>query len=119
MLSHTSAAAEMVVTRTCLHGQALERTVAHPLARCRAFHLPSGLKAAIALAVVGAEVAEFVPSAIGLGYLIETPTSFGEVQVAGGAMIVLSILGITLFQVIVAIERTLLPSSPGIDKPTR
>jgi NitT/TauT family transport system permease protein len=78
----------------------------------------SGLKAAIALAVVGAVVAEFVNADAGLGYLIQTSTAFFKVQLAWGALIILSIMGIILFQVIVAIERIFFPWSPGIDKPT-
>ena len=78
----------------------------------------SGLKAAIALAVVGAVVAEFVNADAGLGYLIQTSTAFFKVQLAWGALIILSIMGIVLFQLIVAIERIFFPWSPGIDKPT-
>ena len=77
----------------------------------------SGLKAAIALAVVGAVVAEFVNSDAGLGYLIQTSTAFFKVQLAWGALIILSIMGIVLFQIVVAIERIFFPWSPGIDKP--
>jgi NitT/TauT family transport system permease protein len=78
----------------------------------------SGLKAAIALAVVGAVVAEFVNADAGLGYLIQTSTAFFKVQLAWGALIILSIMGIVLFQVIVAIERIFFPWSPGIDRQT-
>jgi NitT/TauT family transport system permease protein len=78
----------------------------------------SGLKAAIALAVVGAVVAEFVNSDAGLGYLIQTSTAFFKVQLAWGALIILSIMGIVLFQIVVAIERIFFPWSPGIDRQT-
>jgi NitT/TauT family transport system permease protein len=78
----------------------------------------SGLKAAIALAVVGAVVAEFVNSDAGLGYLIQTSTAFFKVQLAWGALIILSIMGIVLFQIVVAVERIFFPWSPGIDKPS-
>jgi NitT/TauT family transport system permease protein len=78
----------------------------------------SGLKAAIALAVVGAVVAEFVNSDAGLGYLIQTSTAFFQVGLAWGALIILSIIGIVLFQIVVAVERIFCPWSPGIDKPT-
>ena len=77
----------------------------------------SGLKAAIALAVVGAVVAEFVNSDAGLGYLIQTSTAFFKVQLAWGALIILSIMGIVLFQIVVAVERIFFPWSPGIGKP--
>ncbi len=78
----------------------------------------SGLKAAIALAVVGAVVAEFVNSDAGLGYLIQTSTAFFKVQLAWGALIILSLMGIVLFQIVVAVERIFFPWSPGIDKPS-
>src|SRR5262244_3642247 len=78
----------------------------------------SGLKAAIALAVVGAVVAEFVNADAGLGYLIQTSTAFFKVQLAWGALIILSIMGILLFQIVVAIERIFFPWSPGIETPT-
>ena len=81
-------------------------------------HIFSGLKAAIALSVVGAVVAEFVNADAGLGYLIQTSTAFFKVQLAWGALIILSIMGIVLFQIIVAIERIFFPWSPGIDKQT-
>src|SRR2546421_2101246 len=71
----------------------------------------SGLKAAIALAVVGAVVAEFVNSDAGLGYLIQTSTAFFKVQLAWGALIILSIMGIVLFQIVVAVERIFFPCS--------
>jgi NitT/TauT family transport system permease protein len=77
----------------------------------------SGLKAAIALAVVGAVVAEFVNADAGLGYLIQTSTAFFKVQLAWGALLILSIMGIVLFQMVVAVERIFFPWSPGIDKP--
>jgi NitT/TauT family transport system permease protein len=77
----------------------------------------SGLKSAIALAVVGAVVAEFVNADAGLGYLIQTSTAFFKVQLAWGALLILSIMGIVLFQIVVVIERVFFPWSPGIDKP--
>ena len=73
----------------------------------------SGLKVAIALAVVGAVVAEFVAADRGLGYLITTSTAFFRVPVAFGAMIILSLMGIVLFQIIVIIERVFFPWSSG------
>jgi NitT/TauT family transport system permease protein len=78
----------------------------------------SGLKAAIALAVVGAVVAEFVNADAGLGYLIQTSTAFFKVELAWGALLILSILGIILFQVIVVIERVFFPWSQGTETPT-
>jgi len=54
----------------------------------------------------------------GLGYLIQTSTAFFKVQLAWGALIILSIMGIVLFQIVVAIERIFFPWSPGIETPT-
>ena len=73
----------------------------------------SGLKVAIALSVVGAVVAEFVNADRGLGYLIITTTAFFQVPVAFGALILLSVMGIVLFQAVVVIERVFFPWSPG------
>jgi len=69
----------------------------------------SGLKAAITLSVVGAVVAEFVNADRGLGYLIVTSTAFFQVATAWAALIVLSIIGIVLFQVVVIVERVFFP----------
>ena len=69
----------------------------------------SGLKAAITLSVVGAVVAEFVNADRGLGYLIVTSTAFFEVPLAWAALIVLSVLGIVLFQIVALIERVCFP----------
>jgi NitT/TauT family transport system permease protein len=68
---------------------------------------------AIALSVVGAVVAEFVNADRGLGYLIITSTAFFQVPVAFGALILLSVMGIVLFQAVVVIERIFFPWSPG------
>jgi len=71
----------------------------------------SGLKAAIALAVVGAVVGEFVTSDSGLGYLIQTSTAFFRMPLAFGAMVLLSIMGIVLFQLVGISERVFFPWS--------
>jgi NitT/TauT family transport system permease protein len=71
----------------------------------------AGLKVAIALAVVGAVVAEFVNADSGLGFLIQTSTAFFKVPVAFGALIILSVMGVVLFQVVVIVERILFPWS--------
>ena len=78
----------------------------------------SGLKAAIALSVVGAVVAEFVNADRGLGYFIITATAFFKVPAAWGALIILSVMGIVLFQLVVMVERILFPWAAGDDKPT-
>ena len=78
----------------------------------------SGLKVAIALAVVGAVVAEFVNADKGLGYLIITATAFFKTPVAFGALILLSVMGIVLFQSVVIIERIFFPWSAANQETT-
>ena len=71
----------------------------------------AGLKVAISLAVVGAVVAEFVNADSGLGFLIVTSTAFFKVPVAFGALIILSVMGVVLFQIVVIVERVFFPWS--------
>lgn len=71
----------------------------------------SGLKVAIALSVVGAVVGEFVNADKGLGYLIVSSTAFFQVPVAFGALILLSVMGVVLFQLVVVVERVVFPWS--------
>jgi NitT/TauT family transport system permease protein len=73
----------------------------------------AGLKVAISLAVVGAVVAEFVNADSGLGFLIVTSTAFFKVPVAFGALIILSVMGVVLFQLVVIAERVFFPWSSG------
>jgi NitT/TauT family transport system permease protein len=65
----------------------------------------SGLKMAITFSVIGAVVGEFVAADRGLGYLITSSTAFFRTPLAFGAVVLLSIIGIVLFQIIVVIER--------------
>jgi NitT/TauT family transport system permease protein len=76
----------------------------------------SGLKAAITLSVVGAVVGEFVNADKGLGYLIVTSTAFFQVPLAWGALVLLSLLGIILFQAVVIIEQVFFPWAVDTDK---
>jgi NitT/TauT family transport system permease protein len=69
----------------------------------------AGAKISMTLAVVGAVVGEFVAAERGLGYLIYTSTAYFLVSIAFGAMIVLSAIGLVLFQTIVWIERIAFP----------
>lgn len=69
----------------------------------------SGLKVAITLSVVGAVVGEFVAADQGLGYLITTATAFFKTPLAFGSMVVLSLLGIILFQSVVIVEKVFFP----------
>ncbi len=73
----------------------------------------SGLKVAVTLSVVGAVVGEFVNADAGLGYFIITSTAFFETPLAFAALIILSIMGIVLFQTVVVIERVFFPWSPA------
>jgi len=77
----------------------------------------AGLKVAISLAVVGAVVAEFVNADAGLGFLIQTSTAFFKVPVAFGALIILSVMGVVLFQIVVAAERVFFPWSSSNTTP--
>ena len=76
----------------------------------------SGLKAAITLSVVGAVVGEFVNADKGLGYLIVTSTAFFQVPLAWGALVLLSLMGIILFQAVVIIEQVFFPWAVDADK---
>jgi len=78
----------------------------------------SGLKAAITLSVVGAVVGEFVNADSGLGYLIQTSTAFFRVPLAWGALVLLSLMGIVLFQAVVIVERVFFPWAVDLDKQT-
>lgn len=73
----------------------------------------SGLKVAVTLSVVGAVVAEFVNADAGLGYFIITSTAFFETALAYAALIILSLMGIVLFQLVVIAERVFFPWSPA------
>jgi NitT/TauT family transport system permease protein len=75
----------------------------------------SGLRVAAALCVVGAVVAEFVGADTGLGYLIQTSMAFFRTPVAYGAVVILAIMGIVLFQMVEIIERLLVPWSSNLD----
>lgn len=79
----------------------------------------SGLRVAISLSVIGAVVAEFVTANAGLGYLITQSTAFFNVPLAFGAVILLAIMGITLFGCVVLAERLLFPWSVSADRITR
>jgi NitT/TauT family transport system permease protein len=77
----------------------------------------SGLKAAITLSVVGAVVGEFVNADKGLGYLIVTSTAFFQVPLAWGALVLLSLMGIILFQAVVIVEQVFFPWAVDTDRP--
>jgi NitT/TauT family transport system permease protein len=76
---------------------------------CAVPHIFSALKVAVGLALIGAVVAEFVAAERGLGYLIYTSTAYFRLPVAFGAMAVLSVTGMLLFQAVVLAERVFFP----------
>jgi len=67
---------------------------------------------------VGAVVGEFVNADRGLGYLIVTSTAFFQVPLAWGALVLLSLLGIILFQAVVIVEQVFFPWAIDADKQT-
>ena len=72
-------------------------------------HIFSGLKVAITLAVIGAIVAEFIGADTGLGYLILTNSGAMKTSAVFFVLLILSLLGIALFYMVEAIERTVCP----------
>ncbi|MBI4184908.1 MAG: ABC transporter permease [Proteobacteria bacterium] len=73
----------------------------------------SGLKAAIVLSVTGTVAGEFVASDRGLGHLIIATTAFFQTPIAFGALILLSIMGIALFQLVAVVQRVFFAWSTG------
>lgn len=71
----------------------------------------NGLKLAMASAVIGAVVAEFVAAEKGLGFQIMSATAFFNTPSAFSALVILSVLGIMLFQLVVLVERVFFPWS--------
>lgn len=69
----------------------------------------SGLKVAIALAIVGAVVAEFVAANAGLGYVLIVATSQLNTALVFAALLVLGLMGIVLFTVVDLLERVVIP----------
>lgn len=74
-------------------------------------HIFSALKVAITLAVIGAVVAEFVAADVGLGYLILYATSSFKVPMAFASLGLLVGCSLTLYGIIVLLQRTLCPWS--------
>ena len=96
-------------------GRSLRATKLQELLRIRLpYAVPfvfSGLKLSITAAVTGAVVGEFVAADKGLGYQILSATAFFKTPFAFGAVVLLSIIGIVLFQAVVLAERLLFPWS--------
>jgi NitT/TauT family transport system permease protein len=72
-------------------------------------YLFAGFKASIALAVIGAVVAEFVAGQKGLGYLIIVANNDMNSGLIFASIIVLSIMSLALFGIIVGLEKKLMP----------
>lgn len=69
----------------------------------------SGMKVAMALALIGAVVGEFVGADRGLGYLILTFSSTMNTALVFGAIVLLAILGIVLFYLVTLAEKIACP----------
>lgn len=69
----------------------------------------SGLKIAICLSVVGAIVGEFVGSDRGLGFILLTSTGTLDGTYMWGSLFILIGMGITLFFIVVRIEKLVIP----------
>lgn len=72
-------------------------------------YLFAGFKASIALAVIGAIVAEFVAGQQGLGYLIIVGNNDLNAALVFASIIVLSVMSLALFGIIVGMEKKLMP----------
>jgi len=96
-------------------GRSLQATRMKELMRIRLpFAIPfifSGLKMAITFSVIGAVVGEFVAADRGLGYLMTSALAFFNTPLGYGAITILSLLAIVLFQTVVVLERILFPWS--------
>ncbi len=77
-------------------------------------YLFAGFKASIALAVIGAVVAEFVSGQRGLGYVIIIGNNNLNAALIFAAITILSVMSLGLFGIIVALEKWLMPWRRGI-----
>lgn len=73
-----------------------------------------GLKVAIALAVIGAVVSEFVGATKGLGYVIVASGQNADTTLAFAAIVLLSLMSILLYYAVALVERILVPWSEEI-----
>ncbi|HXG50707.1 MAG TPA: ABC transporter permease [candidate division Zixibacteria bacterium] len=74
----------------------------------------AGFKTSIALAVIGAVVAEFVSGQQGLGYLIIIGNNDLNAPLIFASIILLSVMSLGLFGIIVGLEKVLMPWRRGI-----
>lgn len=77
-------------------------------------YLFAGFKASIALAVIGAVVAEFVAGQAGLGYLIIVGNDELNAPLIFASIILLSAMSLGLFGMILGLEKILMPWRRGI-----
>jgi NitT/TauT family transport system permease protein len=77
-------------------------------------YLFAGFKASIALAVIGAVVAEFVSGQQGLGYVIIIGNNNLNAALIFAAITLLSLMSLGLFGIIVGLEKVLMPWRRGI-----
>ena len=69
----------------------------------------AGLRVASTLAVIGAVIAEFVGSDVGLGYLIVVANNQLDTPLALASIVLISALGLMLYGLLVALERLVTP----------
>jgi NitT/TauT family transport system permease protein len=72
-------------------------------------YLLSGMKVAMPLCVIGAVIGEWVGSSQGLGYLMIRSKPQFQTELVFAAILILSIMGITLFLLVGIIERLMIP----------
>ena len=77
-------------------------------------YLFAGFKASIALAVIGAVVAEFVSGERGLGFLIIIGFDDMNSGIVFASLIVLAVISLGLFGILVFLEKILMPWRKGI-----
>jgi NitT/TauT family transport system permease protein len=79
------------------------------LARAMEAAIFAGLKVSITLAVVGAVVGEFVGSNSGIGFVLQRSIGNFELPTMFAALVVLSLIGVTLFWILDVLERFAIP----------
>ena len=69
----------------------------------------SGAKIAVTFSVIGAVIGEWVGASAGLGYLTRVSVPLFLTARSFGAVVILSVMGVSLFVVVALLERLLLP----------
>jgi len=72
-------------------------------------HIFSGLKVAVAFAIVGAVVGEWVGAQSGLGYLLLWANANLDTTLLFSILVLLMIIGVALYYAVVFVERLLIP----------